>query len=160
MFGGQTLYELRCSLQMAELEREGGFGPHVSPLVTAQDLGSLLTRAGFTMLTIDTDDIKVCYPTIFELIDDLKGMAENNALVKRKSYLRRESLLAAAAIYRTLYGKPDGTIPATFQILYLIGWKPDPSQRKPLERGSAEFSLKDIANLNKILKESDKLDVS
>lgn len=156
MFGGQTLFELRCSLQMAELEREGGFGPHVSPLITAQDLGSLLTRAGFTMLTIDTDEIKVCYPTIFELMDDLKGMAENNALIQRKSHLHRESLLAAAAIYQTLYGNSDGNIAATFQIFYLIGWKPDSSHRQPLERGSAQFSLKDIPNLDRILKDSDK----
>ena len=29
MFGGDTLVELRVSLQLAELEREGGFSPHV-----------------------------------------------------------------------------------------------------------------------------------
>jgi NADH dehydrogenase [ubiquinone] 1 alpha subcomplex assembly factor 5 len=33
MFGGETLYELRVSLQLAELEREGGIAPHVSPFV-------------------------------------------------------------------------------------------------------------------------------
>ena len=155
MFGGQTLFELRCSLQMAEIEREGGFGPHVSPFITAQDMGSLLSRSGYTMLTIDTDEIKVNYPTIFELMDDLKGMAENNALVQRKNHLHRDTILSAAAIYRTLYGNSDGTIPATFQIFYLIGWKPDASQRQPIERGSQQFSLKDIANLDQILKETE-----
>jgi len=29
MFGGDTLVEMRVSLQLAELEREGGFSPHV-----------------------------------------------------------------------------------------------------------------------------------
>ena len=29
MFGGDTLVELRVSLQLAELEREGGFSPHI-----------------------------------------------------------------------------------------------------------------------------------
>ncbi|CAG2161764.1 unnamed protein product [Oppiella nova] len=155
MFGGQTLFELRSSLQMAEQEREGGFGPHVSPFITAQDMGSLLTRSGYNLITVDTDEIKVNYPTIFELMYDLKGMAENNALVNRKSLLRRDSLLASAAIYQTLYGNTDGSIAATFQIFYFIGWKPDPSHRKPLERGSAQFSLKDIPNLDKILKDTE-----
>ncbi|XP_069090206.1 arginine-hydroxylase NDUFAF5, mitochondrial isoform X2 [Pleurodeles waltl] len=52
MFGGETLYELRCSLQLAELEREGGFSPHVSPFTAVNDLGNLLARAGFNMLTV------------------------------------------------------------------------------------------------------------
>jgi len=33
MFGGETLYELRVSLQLAETEREGGIAPHISPFV-------------------------------------------------------------------------------------------------------------------------------
>lgn len=44
---------------MAELEREGGFGSHVSPFVEVQDLGNLLNRSGFKMLTIDNDEMKV-----------------------------------------------------------------------------------------------------
>jgi hypothetical protein len=34
-------------------------------------------------------------------------------------------------------------IPATFQIIYMIGWKPDGREAKPLKRGSGEVSLKD-----------------
>lgn len=52
MFGGDTLFELRCSLQLAELEREGGFSPHVSPFTAVSDLGHLLGRAGFNTLTV------------------------------------------------------------------------------------------------------------
>ena len=73
MFGGDTLVEMRVSLQLAELEREGGFSPHVrlavakkfniifnfSPFVEVRDLGGLLSSNGFSMLTIDTDDLKV-----------------------------------------------------------------------------------------------------
>ena len=33
MFGGETLVELRVALQLAEMEREGGFSPHISPFV-------------------------------------------------------------------------------------------------------------------------------
>lgn len=43
-----------------------------------------------------------------------------------------------------LYGNEDGTVPATFQMIFFIGWKPAPNQPKPLERGSAKTSLKDV----------------
>lgn len=158
LFGGETLYELRSSLQLAELERDGGISAHVSPFVDMRDIGSLLTRANFTMLTIDTDEIVIGYPSMFELMRDLRGMAENNAARNRKLRLNRDTLLAAAAIYKELYGKTkeeDGTpyVPASFQIIYLLGWKPDPSQPKPLQRGSGEVSLKDLHKLEEIVKD-------
>uniref|UniRef100_A0A8B9PGE9 Arginine-hydroxylase NDUFAF5, mitochondrial n=2 Tax=Apteryx TaxID=8821 RepID=A0A8B9PGE9_APTOW len=100
MFGGDTLYELRCSLQLAELEREGGFSPHVSPFTAVSDLGHLLSRAGFNTLTVDTDEIQVNYPGLFEVMEDLQGMGESNCSWNRKPLLHRETILAAAAIYQ------------------------------------------------------------
>ncbi|XP_078050113.1 arginine-hydroxylase NDUFAF5, mitochondrial isoform X1 [Augochlora pura] len=163
MFGGETLYELRSSLQLAELERDGGISGHISPFAEVRDIGALLNRAKFTMLTIDTDEMVVGYPNIFELMWDLKGMAENNATRNRKLRLNKNTLFAASAIYKELYGKikEDGTpfIPATYQIIYLVGWKPDPSQPKPLERGTGEVSLKDLYRLDEIIKETKKIQI-
>ncbi|KAG9299949.1 hypothetical protein G9A89_009677 [Geosiphon pyriformis] len=144
LFGGDTLFELRTSLQLAETEREGGISPRVSPMTDVRDLGSLLSRAGFTLTTVDLDDIVVNYPSMFELMQDLRAMGESNAVLTRRPFLKRDTMLAAAAIYKELYGNPEGTIPATFQILYVIGWKPDVSQPKPKPRGSAQTSLKEI----------------
>lgn len=98
------------------------------------------------MLTIDTDEIIVGYPSIFELMWDLKGMAENNAAYNRPLHLSRDTLMAAGSIYKDMYGKDDG-ITATFQIIYFVGWKPAPYQPKPLDRGTGEVSLKDIGKL-------------
>lgn len=163
MFGGETLYELRSSLQLAEIERDGGISAHISPFADIRDIGGLLTRANFTMLTIDTDEIVIGYPSMFELMWDLKGMAENNAIRKRKPRLNKDTVVAAAAIYQELYGKEkeDGSayVPATFQVMYLLGWKPDASQPKPLERGTGQVSLKDISKLDEIIKETKKIQV-
>ena len=71
MFASDTLYELRVSLQLAETEREGvsnrnarpcrrmssvrfskGFAPHVSPFVDPPDIGSLLQRTGYNIVTL------------------------------------------------------------------------------------------------------------
>ncbi|RCK65850.1 NADH dehydrogenase [ubiquinone] 1 alpha subcomplex assembly factor 5 [Candida viswanathii] len=122
LFGGDTLYELRTSLQLAELERKGGIAPRVSPLVHLNDVGSLLTRAGFSMLTIDSEDIVVGgFPDIVSVCEDLQIMGENNSILSR-SYLDRDVLIAADQIYRSLHGEPEG-LPATFSIVFFIGWK-------------------------------------
>nr|CAD7609707.1 unnamed protein product [Timema genevievae] len=160
VFGGDTLFELRSSLQLAELERCGGIAPHISPFTEIRDIGSLLTRAGFTMLTVDTDEIVVDYPSMFELMWDVKGMGENNAARNRKLHLGRDTMFAAAAIYDHLYGREkEGRrgVPATFQIIYMLGWKPDSSQPKPLSRGSGEVSLKDLYRLDEVIQETKKM---
>ncbi|KAI0018232.1 S-adenosyl-L-methionine-dependent methyltransferase [Xylariomycetidae sp. FL0641] len=145
MFGGDTLFELRTSLQLAEQERRGGLSPHVSPLADVRDVGGLLQRAGFRMLTVDVDDIVVDFPDMFALMQDLQAMGEGNAVLGREmGAIRRDVLLAANAIYRELHGNPDGTLPATFRIIYMIGWKESQDQAQPLPRGSGELNLKDI----------------
>ncbi|BGP44293.1 hypothetical protein JCM10450v2_000104 [Rhodotorula kratochvilovae] len=144
MLGGDTLFELRTSLQLAELEREGGISPRISPMTDSQSVTSLLNRAGFALSTVDVDEIQIAYPSIHELIDDLKWMGEGNAVVNRRRTLNPETLLAAGEIYKELHGLEDGSIPATFQIMHMIGWKPDPSQPKPARRGSGTTNLGDV----------------
>ncbi|XP_028739400.1 arginine-hydroxylase NDUFAF5, mitochondrial isoform X1 [Peromyscus leucopus] len=156
MFGGDTLYELRCSLQLAETEREGGFSPHISPFTAVSDLGHLLGRAGFNTLTVDTDEIQVNYPGMFELMEDLKGMGESNCSWNRKALLHRDTMLAAAAVYREMYRNEDGSIPATYQIYHMIGWKYHDSQARPAERGSATVSFGELAKLNDVVSQGKK----
>ncbi|KAK0444428.1 S-adenosyl-L-methionine-dependent methyltransferase [Armillaria borealis] len=136
MFGGETLFELRTSLQLAEVDREGGISPHVSPMTDTRDVSNLLGRAGFTLLTVDIDEVKVAYPSMWELMDDLRDMGESNAIIGRRHFIHRDTLTAASAIYKELHGSEDGTVPATFQVIFMIGWKPDPSQAKPVDKKS------------------------
>ncbi|XP_068843230.1 arginine-hydroxylase NDUFAF5, mitochondrial isoform X1 [Capricornis sumatraensis] len=156
MFGGDTLFELRCSLQLAETEREGGFSPHVSPFTAVNDLGHLLGRAGFNTLTVDTDEIQVNYPGMFELMEDLQGMGESNCAWNRKALLHRDTMLAAAAVYQEMYRNEDGSVPATYQIYYMIGWKYHDSQAKPAERGSATVSFGELGKINDLMSQGKK----
>ncbi|KAK0230411.1 S-adenosyl-L-methionine-dependent methyltransferase [Armillaria fumosa] len=136
MFGGETLFELRTSLQLAEVDREGGISPHVSPMTDTRDVSNLLGRAGFTLLTVDIDEVKVAYPSMWELMDDLRDMGESNAIIGRRHFIHRDTLTAASAIYKELHGNEDRTVPATFQVIFMIGWKPDPSQAKSVDKKS------------------------
>jgi NADH dehydrogenase [ubiquinone] 1 alpha subcomplex assembly factor 5 len=47
------------------------------------DVSNLLGRAGFTLLTVDIDEITVNYPSMWELMEDLQAMGENNAIIGR-----------------------------------------------------------------------------
>jgi len=142
MFGVGTLRELRESLADAEIAVEGGASPRVSPFVEVRDAGALLQRAGFALPVVDRDPITVSYPDALALMRDLRGMGETNALAARpRTPARRETLARAAAIYAERFAGRDGRIPATFEIVYLIGWAPHADQPKPLKPGSAAASL-------------------
>ena len=149
MSGGDSLFELRGALQLAEQERLGGIGTHVSPLADVRDVGNLLSRAGFKLLTVDVDDIVVDYPSSFALMADLQAMGEANSALRRDARgLGRDVLLAAESIYRALYGEtqPDGTvtIPGTFRTIYMIGWKEGANTPQPLERGTGKADLTEV----------------
>jgi NADH dehydrogenase [ubiquinone] 1 alpha subcomplex assembly factor 5 len=144
MLGGQTLVELRTALFEAELEEEGGVSPRVSPAIELGDAAALLTRAGYALPVADSETITVAYPDPLALMRDLRGMGETNALAaRRRQFMRRATLARAALIYAERFAEPDGTIPATFEVLYLCGWAPHPSQPTPLRRGSATTRLAD-----------------
>ncbi len=47
------------------------------------DASNLLQRAGFSLLTVDVEDVVINYPGIWELMDDLRDMGEGNAILGR-----------------------------------------------------------------------------
>ncbi|XP_061339670.1 putative methyltransferase At1g22800, mitochondrial [Gastrolobium bilobum] len=144
IFGGETLKELRIACTVAQMEREGGISPRLSPLAQVRDAGNLLTRAGFTLPGVDVDEYVVKYESALELIEHLRAMGETNALFQTNTILKRDTALATAAIYDSMFAAEDGTVPATFQVIYMTGWSEHPSQQKAKRRGSATISFKDI----------------
>jgi NADH dehydrogenase [ubiquinone] 1 alpha subcomplex assembly factor 5 len=130
---------------LGDQERQGGISPHISPFANVADVGGLLQGANFTLCTVDTDYIEVHYPNAFVLMEHLQKMGENNAVQSKGRVATRDSLLAAASIYQAMYANDDGSVPVTFQVIYMIGWTPHDSQPKPLRRGSAQRSLKELA---------------
>jgi SAM-dependent methyltransferase len=144
LLGGSTLTELRQAMTQAESELEGGVSPRVAPFADLRDIGGLLQRAGFALPVTDTDIVRVRYGNAFALMRDLRRMGLTNALNdRRRTPLKRGTLLRAAEIYAERFADPDGRIPATFEIVWLSGWTPHESQQKPLKPGSAQMRLAD-----------------
>ncbi|MGU3463238.1 methyltransferase domain-containing protein [Methylobacterium sp. C33D] len=144
LLGGATLTELRQSFAQAESEVEGGVSPRVAPFAAVREAGGLLQRAGFALPVADTDTLTVRYADPFGLMQDLRAMGMTNALTeRRRTPLRRATLLRTAEIYAERFADPDGRVRATFEVLWLSGWVPHETQQKPLRPGTAKTRLAD-----------------
>jgi SAM-dependent methyltransferase len=151
LIGGETLTELRQAFAAAESEVEGGASPRVAPFADLRDLGALLQRAGFALPVTDTDRLTVRYDTVFGLMHDLRRMGASNALFdRRRTPLKRATLMHMAEIYAQRFSDADGRLRATFQIVWLSGWAPHPRQQQPLKPGSAQARLADALGTREI----------
>jgi SAM-dependent methyltransferase len=151
LLGGDTLIELRDSFTAAEVELEGGLSPRVLPFADLRDLGALLQRAGFALPVADVDRVVVRYDNAFALMQELRRMGATNVLMeRRRTPLRRSTLLRMVQIYAERFADADGRIRATFDIVWLSGWAPHASQQQPLKPGSAKASLAEAVRGRKL----------
>ncbi len=151
LIGGETLTELRQAFAGAESEIEGGVSPRVAPFADLRDLGALLQRAGFALPVTDVDRLTARYDSAFALMHDLRRMGATNALFdRRRTPLKRATLMRMAEIYAERFADADGRLRATFEIVWLSGWAPHPSQQQPLRPGSAKTRLADALGTREI----------
>src|SRR6516165_7440273 len=118
LIGGDTLAELRQSFAAAESEIEGGISPRVAPFIDLREAGGLLQRAGLALPVADLERITVRYASVFDLLSDLRRMGATNLLVaRRRTALRRTTLMRMMENYAQRFADPDGRLRATFDIV-------------------------------------------
>lgn len=148
MLGDGTLAELREAVMAAELEVSGGVSPRLSPFADLRDAAGLLQRAGFALPVADIEPVIVSYQDAFRLLADLRGMGETNATIARNPAPPPRALWSETARrYAGRFAEGDDRIPASFQIIHLLGWAPHDSQPKPLRPGSATARLADALDV-------------
>jgi SAM-dependent methyltransferase len=135
--GAGSLPRLKSALLAAEGDRPG---QHVHPQVDVRSAGDLLSRAGFAMPVADGETLTIRYGDVVRLMHDLRGMGAGNALDTRAPRLTRDILMRATGHFADA-ADPDGRTAEQMALVYLSGWKPDPSQAGPAKRGSATVSL-------------------
>jgi hypothetical protein len=151
LLGERSLTELRQALALAETEIEGGLSPRVVPFADVRTLGALLQRAGFALPVVDLQTLTVRYDSAFALMEDLRRMGATNVLIeRRRTPLRRATLMRAGEIYAARFADQDGRVRATFDVIWLAGWAPHPSQQQPLRPGSAQARLADALGATEI----------
>lgn len=126
LFGFTTLWELQES--MTKAENEIGISPHqhIHPFPDKKQMGDLMTRTGFRMPVIDSEKVTVMYNDTYSLFKDLRGMGETNVLTNRNRHFSRKTLFTKTdEIYKQNHTEreADNHIPATFEIMYVAGWK-------------------------------------
>ncbi|NBB93838.1 MAG: methyltransferase domain-containing protein [Gammaproteobacteria bacterium] len=119
--GPDTLVELRRAGAVVE----AGVDTH------AQELGGLLTRAGFQEPVLDTDWLTTTHDGLAPLLADLDHLGVDYTLPG-----------GAEALERELGG---GDIRATWEMLYATAWSPDEGQ--PIRTGSGEEASVSAASL-------------
>lgn len=136
--GAGSLSTLRTVLREAERDRPAA---RIHPQIDVRSAGDLLVRAGFALPVADVESLSVRYGNLGRLLGDLRGMAATNLLVDRTA-LRRDTLARASDAFAAK-ADPDGRTTERFEIIFLTGWAPAPSQPQPARRGSATASLAD-----------------
>lgn len=145
-------------MTLSESERSGGISQHISPFISIIELGNLLARCNYNLPTIFTERRMLYFESCLHLMQFLRNLGENNALINvRTPFSVLETLYSVMAIYDQMFEyvlseTNDKMVCSTFEEVYFLGWKYHESQQKPKKRGSAEFSLKD---LHKEMKEID-----
>ncbi len=139
--GGGSLPLLRAALIAGDVAAGGAVGARIHPQVDLRGAADLLSRAGFALPVADGEPLDVRYGDALRLMSDLRGMAAGNLLrMQGIAPLSRTALGATLAAFAEKAGD-DGRVTERFELLYLTGWAPAPSQPRPARRGSATRSL-------------------
>ena len=136
---------MRECLLVAESELTGGASPRVIPFADARALGGLLQRAGFALPVVDSDRFTRALRRYVRADARPARLRGDQRADRPLAPFRPAGRCSRArrALYAERFADPDGRVRATFEILWLSGWAPHPSQPKPLAPGSAKIRLED-----------------
>ena len=132
-FGPDTLFELREAWAAAD------GGVHVNAFADMHDLGEGLMRAGLAEPVLDVERVTLTYPDAVALMRDLKAIGAHNANAARARGLTgRRRLAAMQAAYERR--RRNGTLPATYEVVFAQAW--GPAARQPVRgRRGGEFTF-------------------
>ena len=133
-FGPDTLKELRDSWAAAD------GAVHVSAFIDMHDIGDALLRAGFADPVMDAERFTLTYPDVRALMNELKLLGAHNAADGRHRGLTGKGRLRAMTAAYEAY-RHDGTLPATFEVVYGLAWAPSAAARTPAESGVVQIPV-------------------
>lgn len=115
-FGPDTLKELR------EASSVDASHVHVSRFLDMHDIGDALVRAGFSDPVLDVEYFVLTYDDVLGVMRDLKSIGAHNAAQGRRRGLEGKGFLKHLE-QRYEQFRADGTLPATFEVIYAHAWK-------------------------------------
>lgn len=116
--GGASLPQLRRAMFEAEPDRPAA---RIHPMVDPRSCPQLLSRAGWKSPVVDSYQLKVRYPSLDRLVQDLREQAMSNVLASPAAPLTRAQLERARKAFAA-GADADGKVTETFEIVTLTGW--------------------------------------
>jgi malonyl-CoA O-methyltransferase len=113
--GPDTLRELRESWRAADAYN------HVNAFYDMHDIGDAMMRAALAEPVMDVERLTLTYPTVTQLMADLKHLGARNATAGRARGLTGKRRLNAMIQAYESYRK-DGVLPATYEVVYGHAW--------------------------------------
>ncbi len=120
----------------------GSAAAHVGPFPTLQTAAGLLQKLQLALPVADRDVMELTCPSMERIVAQLRAHgvanshpARNQGLITPRQWAQMEMA------YRAQFGRPDGRLPVTLEILYLHAFKPGPGQPVSARRGSGTVSL-------------------
>jgi len=122
LFGEGTLHELRNSYRYAAA-LNGGPENRVHTFLTGKQVASALRQAGFASCRVTSRMEVEFHENVPALLRSLKRIGAGNASpVRGRGLAGKRTMLAMMERYRHLYGGSNG-IPASYEVIYGLGWK-------------------------------------
>lgn len=141
--GPDTLIELRSAWQQIDTAE------HINAFLDMHDVGDLLHRAGISDPVMDTERIKVTYPSVEKLLDELMHTGCGAVVSGRRSGLMGSDIRSKiVASYPRADTDGRGEIIATLEVVYAHGWK---GQQQASCGAAGEFPI-NIDGLRKSLR--------
>lgn len=117
--GAGSLPVLRTIMLAADGDRPA---PRIHPQVDNQAGAGLLQRAGFAKHVVDSYPIRVRFPSLQRLIEDLRDHGLTRSLATPVPPITKTGFQRALAAFDDLRDE-DGKVTETFEILVLTGWR-------------------------------------
>mgnify|MGYP006278152303 CR=1 FL=1 len=117
--GPDTLQELKAAL-----------GPNapVNTFLDMHDVGDAMVRAGLGAPVLDVEHLTLCYEQARSVMRDLKAIGASYAGPPRHSGLRGRAWLATVEARYEAF-RHEGRLPATFEVVYGHGFRPERDDR-------------------------------
>lgn len=119
MVGGNSLPALRKALIEAE-RNAGRVVARTHPRIEPSSLAGLLTAAGFAMPVVDVDRVRLRYPDLTVLVNDLRSMGAAGLMSQRPPPMSKSSARLASEAFAQ--EGSDGRTEEILEILHFIGW--------------------------------------
>lgn len=134
-FGPDTLKELRAAWHATDA------GAHVHDFIDMHDLGDALVRARLGDPVMDVERLTLTYPDVAGVLRDLKAIGAHNVARDRHPALTGKARFARfRAAYET-HRRDDGTLPATYEVVYGHAWAVEAGGQQILPDGRVAVSL-------------------